>query len=144
MLFHWISMVLCWEAHICTIGNLFFIVMRIGVEYIVRAHTKKMNFSLINAVQMKRLVNASKNFFLLMIKPKEDIETEAFQGCDTKLKSNLYEVVTQYDEMFKEPKGLPPKRGVQHEIQLQQDSPLPNIGMYRMSVMENAEIKKQI
>jgi hypothetical protein len=46
--------------------------------------------------------------------------------------------------MFKEPKGLPPKRGIQHEIQLQQDCPLPNIGMYRMSVMENAEIKKQI
>jgi hypothetical protein len=115
-----------------------------GVEYIVRAHTKKMNLSLINAGQMKRLVNASKNFVLLMIKPKDDIENEAFQGCDTKLKSDLYEVVTQYDEMFKEPKGLPPKRGVQHEIQLQQDSPLPNIGMYRMSVMENAEIKKQI
>jgi hypothetical protein len=115
-----------------------------GVEYIVRAHTKKMNLSLINARQMKRLVNASKNFVLLMIKPKDDIENEAFQGCDTKLKSNLFEVVNQYDEMFKEPKGLPPKRGVQHEIQLQQDSPLPNIGMYRMSVMENAEIKKQI
>jgi hypothetical protein len=115
-----------------------------GFEYIVRAHTKKMNLSLINAGQMKRLVNASKNFVLLMIKPKEDIENEAFQGCDTKLKSDLFEVVTQYDEMFKEPKGLPPKRGVQHEIQLQQDSPLPNIGMYRMLVMENAEIKKQI
>jgi hypothetical protein len=41
-------------------------------------------------------------------------------------------------------KGLPPKRGIQHEIQLQQDSPLPNIGMYRMSLMENDEIKKQI
>ena len=67
---------------------------------------------------MKRLVNASKNFVLLMIKPKEDIETEAFQGCDTKLKSDLYEVVNQYDEIFKEPKGLPPKRGIQHEIQL--------------------------
>jgi hypothetical protein len=115
-----------------------------GVEYIVRAHTKKMNLSLINAGKMKRLVNASKNFVLLMIKPKEDIETEAFQGCDTKLKSDLYEVVNQYDEMFKEPKGLPPKRGIQHEIQLQQDCPLPNIGMYRMSVMENAKIKKQI
>jgi hypothetical protein len=115
-----------------------------GVEYIVSAHTKKMNLSLINAGQMKRLVNASKNFVLLMIKPKDDIENEAFQDCDKKLKSDLYEVVTQYDEMFKEPKGLPPKRGVQHEIQLQQDSPLPNIGMYRMSVMENAKIKKQI
>jgi hypothetical protein len=115
-----------------------------GVEYIVRAHTKKMNLSLVNTGQMKRLVNASKNFVLLMIKPKDDIENEVFQGCDTKLKSDLYEVVNQYDEMFKEPKGLPPKRGIQHEIQLQQDCPLPNIGMYRMSVMENAEIKKQI
>jgi hypothetical protein len=115
-----------------------------GVEYIVRAHTKKMNLSLVNAGQMKRLVNDSKNFVLLMIKPKDDIENEVFQGCDAKLKSDLYEVVNQYDEMFKEPKGLPPKRGIQHEIQLQQDCPLPNIGMYRMSVMENAEIKKQI
>ena len=137
MLFRWISVVLCWEARICTIGKLFFIVIRIsislfkdGVEYIVRAHTKKMNLSLINAGQMKRLVNSSKNFVLLMIKPKEDIETEAFQGCDTKFKSDLYEFVTHYDEMFKEPKGLPPKRGVQHEIQLQQECPLPNIGMY--------------
>jgi hypothetical protein len=115
-----------------------------GVEYIVRAHTKKMNLSLVNAGQMKRLVNASKNFVLLMIKPKDNIEKEVFQGCDAKLKSDLYEVVNQYDEMFQEPKGLPPRRGIQHEIQLQQDCPLPNIGMYRMSVMENAEIKKQI
>jgi hypothetical protein len=89
-----------------------------GVEYIVRAHTKKMNLSLVNAGQMKRLVNSSKNFVLLMIKPKDDIENESFQGCDTRLKSDLYEVVNQYDEMFNEPKGLPPKRGIQHEIQL--------------------------
>eukprot|EP00253_Pinus_taeda_P034004 PITA_34004 len=43
-----------------------------------------------------------------------------------------------------EPKGLPPKRGIQHEIQLQQDVPLPNIGMYHTSIMESMEIKKQI
>jgi hypothetical protein len=115
-----------------------------GIEYIVRAHSKKMNLSLVNAGQMKRLVNASKNFVLLMIKPKDNIENEVFLGCDAKLKSDLYEVVNQYDKMFQEPKGLPPRRGIQHEIQLQQDCPLPNIGMYRMSVMENVEIKKQI
>jgi hypothetical protein len=113
-----------------------------GVEYIVRAHTKKMNLSLVNVGQMKRLVNASKKFVLLMIKLKDNVEKEAFQGCNANLKSDLYEVVNQYDEMFQEPKGLPPKRGSQHEIQLQQDCPLPNIGMYRMSVTENAEIKK--
>jgi hypothetical protein len=80
-----------------------------GVEYIVRAHTKKLNLSLVNVGQMKRLVNASKNFVLLMIKPKDNVEKEAFQGCDAKLKSDLYEVVHQYDEMFQEPKGLPLK-----------------------------------
>jgi hypothetical protein len=115
-----------------------------GVEYIVRAHTKKMNLSLVNAGQMKRLVNASKNFVLLMIKPKVNVEKETFEGCDAKLKSDLYEVVNQYDEMFQKPKGLPPKRGIQHEIRLQQDCPPPNIGMYKMSVMENVQIKKQI
>jgi hypothetical protein len=45
-----------------------------GVEYIVRAHTNKLNLSLVNAGQMKRLVNSSKNFFFLMIKPKYNVE----------------------------------------------------------------------
>ena len=72
-----------------------------------------------------------------MIKPKDNVEKKKFQGCDAKLKSDLYEVVNQYDEMFQEPKGLPPKRVIQHEIQLQQDFPQPNIGMYRMSFMGN-------
>jgi hypothetical protein len=80
-----------------------------GIEFIVRAHTKKMNLSIINAGQMKRLVNASKNFVLLMIKPKDDVENKEFLGCDEKLKFSLFEVVNQYDDMFKEPKGLPQK-----------------------------------
>jgi hypothetical protein len=44
------------------------------VQYIVRAHTKKLNLSLVNDGQMKRLVNSSKNFVLLMIKPKDNVE----------------------------------------------------------------------
>lgn len=115
-----------------------------GVEYIVRAHSKKTNLSLINAGQMKRLVNSSKNCVLLMIKPKNDVDNEAFKGCDSNLKSKLVDIVNQYDEMFQEPKGLPPKRGIQHKIQLQQDCPLPNIGMYTMSMMESAKINMQI
>ena len=45
-----------------------------GVEYIVRAHCKKLNLSLVNARKMKRLVNSSKNFALIMIKPKNDVD----------------------------------------------------------------------
>ena len=53
-----------------------------------------------------------------MVKQKNDVENESFEGCDSRLKSDLVEVVNQYDEMFQEPKGLPPKRGIQHEIHL--------------------------
>ena len=45
--------------------------------------------------------------------------------------------------MFKEPKIKPPKQEIQHEIQLQSNAPLPNIGMYHLSVIENEEINKQ-
>jgi len=65
--------------------------------------------SLVNAWQMKRLVNSSKNFVILMIKPKNDVDNEAFKGYDSNLKFELVDVVNQYDEMFQEPKGLPPK-----------------------------------
>jgi hypothetical protein len=63
-----------------------------------------LNLSLVNVGQMKRLVNASKKFVLLTIKPKDNVEKEDFQGCDAKLKYDLYEFVNEYDEMFQEPK----------------------------------------
>ena len=50
-----------------------------GVEYIVRAHRKKLNISLVNVGKIKKLVNASKNFVLLMINKKDDVEYEYFE-----------------------------------------------------------------
>jgi hypothetical protein len=77
-----------------------------GVEYIVRENTKKLNLSLVNAGQMKRLVNVSKNFVLLMIKPKDNVEKEALKGCDSKLKYDLYEVVKNMMRCFRNQKGF--------------------------------------
>ena len=110
-----------------------------GVEYNVRAHTKKMNLSLTNVGQMKRLVNGSKNLVLLMIKPKDNDEEQVLKGRDTKFQSDLHEVVNKNVEMFQETRRLPPKRGVQQEILLHQGGPLPNLDMCRMSVRENVE-----
>ena len=70
---------------------------------------------------MKRLVNASKNFVLMMVKVKTDEISKSFEGCDPKLKSELIEIISEYDDLFQDPKGLPPKREIQHEIHLQQD-----------------------
>ena len=91
---------------------------------------------------MKRLVNSNKSLVLLMIKQMNDTECESFVGCDVTLKAKFVDVFNQYGDVFQEPKGLPPKRGIQHEIQLPQNYALPNIGMYRMSILESLEIKK--
>ena len=46
-----------------------------GIEYIIRAHKKKTGLSLLHASEMKRIVNASQNLTLLMIKKKICIES---------------------------------------------------------------------
>eukprot|EP00253_Pinus_taeda_P022181 PITA_22181 len=94
--------------------------------------------------QMKRLVNFSKGCMLMVIRGKDQELSDAFQGCDHVHKKELCELISNYDEMFQEPRALPLKREIQHEIHLQHDTPLPNIGRYRMSTIEMEEIKNQV
>lgn len=54
--------------------------------------------------------------------PKDNYDS--FQGCDPQLKDKLVEIVDYYKELIKEPRSLPPKREIQHEVQLQSDDPL--------------------
>ena len=115
-----------------------------GVEYVIRAYQTKINASLVSARQMKRLVNSSKGCMLMVVREKEAELADAFHGCDQEHKQELSELISNYDELFQEPKGLLPKREIQHEIHLQHDAPLPNIGMYRISTIEMEQIKKQV
>ena len=121
-----------------------YLLVKDGIEFIIRAHREKNNLSLVTAGQMKRLVNSSKSFVLMVVKAKEKENEMAFETCDLKHKDELVKIVSHFDDVFQDPQGLPPKRGVQHEIQLLQDAPLPNIKMYRLSVVENEEIKRQV
>ena len=52
-------------------------------------------------------------------------------------------MVGSFQSLFKEPKHLTPKQEIQHEIQLLSDAPFRNVGMYRILVIENEEIKKK-
>eukprot|EP00253_Pinus_taeda_P006067 PITA_06067 len=97
----------------------------------------------------KAIFYRAKNNYQLVKDGIEYIEkkldkTNVFEGCDAKQRADLEKVVSKYDIIFQEPKGLPPKNEIVHDINLQQDAPLPNIGMYRLSTLENVEIKKQI
>jgi hypothetical protein len=53
-----------------------------GVEYIVRSHNMRVNTTLVSAGQMKRLINTSKKYVLMVIREKDVRTYNAFQGCD--------------------------------------------------------------
>ena len=65
---------------------------------------------------MKRIVNSSKQFLLMVVKAKDPEKSNAFEGYDFRQKSDLVKVVSEYDVLFQEPKGLPPKREIVHDI----------------------------
>ena len=93
---------------------------------------------------MKRMINSCKQFLLMVVKEKKPDKTNVFEGCNAKQQADIEKIVSEYDVLFQEPKGLPPKKEIVHDIILQLDVPLPNIGMYMLSALENVEIKKQV
>jgi hypothetical protein len=78
------------------------------IEYIVRAHHMKTGMSLLNTVQMKRLVNTSKNLSLMSIKVEEE--------CDPKHSDEIVKFVANYDKAFQD------SRELQHEIPLHEST----------------------
>ena len=72
----------------------------------------------------------------MVVREKDVGTSDAFQGCDPSHKKEVIDIISKYVDIFQEPYGLPPTREIQHEIHLQHDSPLSNVGMYKMSVVE--------
>jgi hypothetical protein len=114
------------------------------VEYIVRAHIMRVNTTLLSVGKMKRLISTNKRYVLMVVREKDVRISDAFQGCDPSHKKELISIVSKYGDIFQEPDRLPPKREIQHEIHLQKDSSIANVGMYMMSVVEMIEIKKKV
>ena len=53
-------------------------------------------------------------------------------------------VVEEYSDIFSSPTEVPLQSKVKHPIDLTPDAPLPNGPVYRLSLLENEEIKRQI
>ena len=54
------------------------------------------------------------------------------------------ELLRLYVELFAEPRGLPLCRAIEHSIALVDGAPLPNACLYRHSLLESEEIKRQV
>jgi hypothetical protein len=84
-------------------------------------HKGKSKISLVSANQAKKLISSSKKYVLLFSREKQyDDESmrvkESLEGCTKEHKHQWEELLQEYKGVFKEPKGLPPKRDVEHEI----------------------------
>jgi len=60
------------------------LLIKYGIEYIVRAHKLKNNYTLINSGQMKRIVNSCTQFLMMVVKEKKPDKTNVFEGYDAK------------------------------------------------------------
>ena len=60
------------------------------------------------------------------------------------LAQQLDTIKTEFVDVFAEPSGLPPDRGIEHVIPLEPDAQPPFKRMYRLSLSELQEVKRQV
>eukprot|EP01018_Ginkgo_biloba_P007047 Gb_40662 [translate_table: standard] len=121
-----------------------------GKSIVIRATpTPRVTSLLVNKAQAQQLVQASQKYVLIMI--KGNYESLLGTQVDTVLAVHyeakgrqVQHILRQYEDVFRSPVGLPPERAIAHGINLELGASLPNNGLYRRSVMENEEIKRQI
>ncbi|XP_027178009.1 uncharacterized protein LOC113777168 [Coffea eugenioides] len=65
---------------------------------------------------------------------------------DTSLPSSFTKLLQEYEDVFPNdvPSGLPPIRGIEHQIDLIPGAPLPNRPAYRSNLEETKEIQRQV
>jgi hypothetical protein len=94
----------------------------------------------LSALQMKRL-QPQDDIFLVHVMPKSDNAALTEPRDQEALK-----ITQDYADVFPEklPKGLPPQRNVDHEIELEPGHAPPSRPTYRLSPPEMDELKKQL
>ncbi|XP_010541784.1 PREDICTED: uncharacterized protein LOC104815166 [Tarenaya hassleriana] len=100
---------------------------------------KKGNFYL-KASQVVRAVRQEHPVLLLVFKDQLSLRTE------TPLSPVISRLLERYSDVFPDeiPAGLPPIRGIEHQIDLVPGAPLPNRPAYRMNPEETKELEKQV
>ena len=103
--------------------------------------------SLATIAQAKRLFQAGGQMLMLLVREKEAevplgevVAKELAEGARKQAKELLW----QHAELFAEPRRPTPRRAIEHSIALVDGAPLPNACLYRHSLLESEEIKRQV
>lgn len=102
--------------------------------------------SLITAKQCSKIISHTRKFVFLMICPqgkKKVVATSSKQGSSAQ-QQQMDKVVEGYRDIFSSPTRVPLHCQVKQSIDLTPGVPLPNGPIYRCSVLENDETRRQI
>jgi hypothetical protein len=105
--------------------------------------------SLISAKKCRKVISQMGKFVFFVIRSqnKRKITTTSRVSAtdlSTQQKKQVDKVVEEYSDIFSSPTGVPLHCQVKHPIDLTPGAPLPNGPVYRHSLLENEEIKRQI
>jgi hypothetical protein len=91
---------------------------------------------------LKELSEPNAVFFVLLCKDN----FLSTNDLPSTLPSMVFDVLQEYEDVFPEevPLGLPPKRGIKHQIDLVPSASLPNRAPYRTNPEETKEIQRHI
>ena len=91
---------------------------------------------------LKELSEPNAMFFVLLYK-ENFLSTNDLSST---LPSVVFNVLQEYEDVFpyEVPPGLPPKRGIEHQIDLVPSASLPNRAAYRTNPEETKEIQQQV
>ncbi|XP_056850830.1 uncharacterized protein LOC130500129 [Raphanus sativus] len=105
--------------------------------------TRNSNF-FVKESQVRKSLCSQKPFLLLVY--KESLLASSSSDLAPEIPSEFLGILQDYSDVFPEenPKGLPPVRGIEHQIDLVPGASLPNRPAYRTNPVETKELEKQI
>jgi hypothetical protein len=113
-------------------------------------NTEEAAFGLLSGLQVKRAMRKGAMAFLAVLREATDgkvaeLEEVKFDYDDPEWAERMRQVLRKHKQLFQGmPKGLPPKRSVDHKIELEAGSKPPFGPIYHMSPLELEEAKKQL
>ena len=102
--------------------------------------------SLVTAKHCSKLISKIEKSIFLMIRPqgKKKIMATTSRQSPSARQQQMDKVMEEYRYIFTSPTGVPLHCQVKHPIDLNIGVSLPNGPIYRRSILENDEIKRQI
>ncbi|KAF8083326.1 hypothetical protein N665_0781s0004 [Sinapis alba] len=95
----------------------------------------------INYSEVSKLLNSDSTILMFVYK-----ESLVSTNVSQELSSGMTKLLQDYSDVFPEdiPQGLPPIRGIEHQIDFVPGSALPNKPAYRTNPVETKELQKQV